>query len=421
MINVIDLFAGCGGFSEGFMQAGGYQFLAHLEWEKAMVNVLRNRLEQKWQYSKDEAKEKVIQFDIQASDDLFSGIKNSAYEKYRKDNHELFNTKGLDGLIKDQVVDLIIGGPPCQAYSVVGRAQSSNGMKDDYRNYLFEAFAKVVAQYQPKLFVFENVMGLLSAKPGSKTDPTIEVNVTDLIFEHFNQIGYEVPTPKALKDCVFNVNDYGVPQNRKRIIIIGISKQYKEQYLKQTGASLELAKIYQSLKQQVSSQKKMTVADAIKSLPIIKPLDQPQKGLSHALLEEDDDQFHRPRYHNASDVNLFKKWIGENYNAKSNQEKKDFYLIGKGKQSNHIKYRNLEWDKPSPTIVAHLYKDGLMFLHPDIEQARSITVREAALLQSFDADFEFDEINSHSFKMIGNAVPPKFAKEIAQVLRSFIY
>ena len=84
-----------------------------------------------------------------------------------------------------------------------------------------------------------------------------------------------------------------------------------------------------------------------------------------------------------------------------------------GKQSNHAKYRNLEWDKPSPTIVAHLYKDGLMFIHPDAKQARSITIKEAALLQSFPDDYEFVGSSGDCFKMIGNAVPPEMAKHIA--------
>jgi DNA (cytosine-5)-methyltransferase 1 len=100
-------------------------------------------------------------------------------------------------------------------------------------------------------------------------------------------------------------------------------------------------------------------------------------------------------------------------NKSSSQNKIDFYNDLMGKSSNHAKYRNLEWDKPSPTIVAHLYKDGLMFIHPDINQARTITVKEAALLQSFPDDFDFIASQGFAFKMIGNAVPPEMAKNIA--------
>ena len=94
----------------------------------------------------------------------------------------------------------------------------------------------------------------------------------------------------------------------------------------------------------------------------------------------------------------------------------EFYTKITGCVSNHVKYRNLEWDKPSPTIVAHLHKDGYMFIHPDSKQLRTITMREAALLQSFPMDYEFCGSNAYCFKMIGNAVPVLFAKGIAEAI-----
>ena len=96
-----------------------------------------------------------------------------------------------------------------------------------------------------------------------------------------------------------------------------------------------------------------------------------------------------------------------------NTEKIQFYKEVTGKTTNHNKYRNLEWDKPSPTIVSHLQKDGYMFIHPDIEQLRTITVREAALIQTFPKDFEFIGSNAACFRMIGNAVPVEFARRIS--------
>lgn len=87
-----------------------------------------------------------------------------------------------------------------------------------------------------------------------------------------------------------------------------------------------------------------------------------------------------------------------------------------GRDTLYRKYRNLEWDKPSPTVVAHLQKDGYMFLHPDIEQSRFITIREAALLMSFPSDYEFIGNRASCYKMIGNAVPVNFAKAIAKTV-----
>ena len=103
-------------------------------------------------------------------------------------------------------------------------------------------------------------------------------------------------------------------------------------------------------------------------------------------------------------------------NKASQTEKMAIYTRITGHTSNHVKYRNLEWDKPSPTVVAHLQKDGFMFIHPDIEQARFITIREAAMLMSFPKDFEFIGNRSYCYKMIGNAVPVNFAKAIAEAM-----
>ena len=120
------------------------------------------------------------------------------------------------------------------------------------------------------------------------------------------------------------------------------------------------------------------------------------------------------------DVKVFKKWVEENMNTKSLKEKIEFYNILHNKNSKHAKYRNLEWNKSSPTIVAHLYKDGLMFIHPDANQARTITIREAGLLQSFPLDYEFIGSKGVCYKMIGNAVPPKMAEGIALGIAKYL-
>src|SRR5690554_2504965 len=135
----IDLFAGCGGLSEGFMKSRYFEGLAHVEWETPMVDTLRNRLVSKWEHSKEEAEKAVIHFDIQKTQELIHGNwSEETQELYSKTNAPSIVSKGLRGLINNKKVDLIIGGPPCQAYSIAGRAQDKNAMQDDYRNYLFE-------------------------------------------------------------------------------------------------------------------------------------------------------------------------------------------------------------------------------------------------------------------------------------------
>lgn len=399
----IDLFAGCGGLSEGFYEQGMHG-LAHVEWEMPMVNTLRNRLVKKWGYSTEDAKKAVIHFDIQKTDELLKGSwTKDTLSVYGKTNASIIAKNGIDGLINGKKVDLIIGGPPCQAYSLAGRAQDPNSMKEDYRNYLFESFVKVVDHYKPKVFVFENVPGMLSAKPG-------DILVIERICKAFDEIGYEIRSPKDMKNSIYSAADFGVPQERKRIIIFGVDKKSK----------YSVENFYASLDKLILTESKKTVRDAIGDMPKFRPLKEPykigNKNVSHELVGDKVISLHEARYHNARDIEVFRKWVSESMNDIPNEQKVEFYKQVSGRTTNHNKYRSLEWDKPSPTIVSHLYKDGLMFIHPDVEQARSITIREAALLQTFPMDFEFIGSSAYCFKMIGNAVPVLFAKNIAQAI-----
>jgi len=408
-ITFIDLFAGCGGLTEGFLKSGKYEPLAHIEWDPQIASVLKQRLKSKWGISRKRLNDEVITFDLQKTKELLYGNwKEDTLKSFAKYNSQSIMKNGLNGTI-NKSVDLIIGGPPCQAYSIAGRAQDSNSMKDDYRNYLFEGFVNIVDHFKPSMFLFENVPGMLSAKPGNK-------NVTERIYEAFKKIGYSIICPSKLKNAILDSSEFGVPQKRRRVIIIGIKKnKYNINVLDD---------IYEDLKC-IKTVNKKTVKDAIFNYPKIYPLSQkeitksPKK--SHKQSQITNSHFnHTPRFHNKRDVKIFKDWIETKMNLKSTADKIDFYNRRTGKTSNHNKYRNLNWDKPSPTIVAHLYKDGLMFIHPDSKQARSITVREAAALQSFDDDFKFTGKMGIDYKMIGNAVPPLMAKKISQILIKFL-
>ena len=400
----IDLFAGAGGLSEGFHETGNFDFIAHVEWERPMVDTLRNNLVKRWGYSKEEAFKRVICFDVQKTEELFSGKWTDETKKdYGDYNDKSIIENGLDGLVNNQKVDVIIGGPPCQAFSLAGRAQDPNSMKDDYRNYLFESFVKIVDHYKPSVFVFENVPGMLSACPG-------DVKVINRICEAFDSIGYQIRNPQDMSRSIYSASDYEVPQDRNRVIIFGVNKNY--------GKSCE--DFYLSLDSLKMKGPHKTVKDAIGSMPKFRPLDYPikrgSKNVSHELIGNKKIPLHEARYHNKRDMEVFRRWISENMNALPSEEKLAFYYEVSGKKSNHNKYRSLDWNKPSPTIVSHLYKDGLMFIHPDVKQLRSITMREAALLQSFPIDYEFVGSNAYCFKMIGNAVPVLFAKHIAEAV-----
>ncbi|MBS6042736.1 MAG: DNA cytosine methyltransferase [Clostridium baratii] len=399
-IRVMDLFAGCGGLLEGFMQSGKYDPVASVEWQKHQVNTLRNRLKTKWDI--EDADETVLYFDIQRQD-LFSGWENDP---------TYGSSVGLDELVRRKNgVDIIIGGPPCQAYSVAGRIRDKDSMKSDYRNYLFEHYLEVVNRYKPKLFVFENVPGMLSAMPDGTPIP-------DLIRRDAKKIGYEI-VGDIKKFAQIDISDYGIPQVRKRVILIGLNKEYYSNY----EEILEM--FYSQILPMYKKDKKITVGEAIGDLAAIIPLEEvdSKKKKSHKI-PECDITWHVPRYHNSKDIEVFRELaldleLGENKltNAK---ELNRIYERVTGKKTSVHKYHVLRKDLPSTTILAHLHKDGLRFIHYDSKQARSITVREAARLQSFSDDFDFIGPQGAAYQMIGNAVPPKFAKVLAKSVEKIL-
>jgi DNA (cytosine-5)-methyltransferase 1 len=402
-LTVIDLFSGCGGLTEGILQTKMFDPIAHVEWEQPMVKTLRNRLVNNWSYTVEDAKKSVIYFDIQKTEELISGNwSEESKKKYGKNNHGLIIKNGLKGLIGDKKVDVIVGGPPCQAYSIHGRATDSNSMLEDYRNFLFESFAKIVSFFKPEVFVFENVPGILSAKPGG-------ISITERIYKEFEQIGYDITKPSKMSNTVFDSSDFKVAQNRKRVLIFGVKKDSK----------FNLEEFYDEINAKKSHVNKLTVKDVIGNLPKFKPLAKPikkeGKNISH-ISEVNNISQHVARYNNKRDVSIFREWVEKNMNYVSSQEKIKFYFQKTGKKTLYSKYRSLEWDKQSYTIVAHLQKDGLMFIHPDSKQARSITIREAALLMSFPIDYDFIGSNGYCYKMIGNAVPVNLAKVIGQAI-----
>ena len=395
----IDLFAGCGGLMDGFEQSGRYETLAAVEWEKAPCVNLAARLKNKWGYKN--ADQMVLRFDIQRTDELFSGWDDAEYGQ----------SCGLDALINSSgALDVIIGGPPCQAYSIAGRVRDEHGMKNDYRNYLFESYLKVVERYQPKAFIFENVPGILSAQPGDRP-------IIDIIQESFRAKGYYVLPD--LKGAVIDFTDYGVPQNRSRIIIFGVRI---DTYGEEKCAEM-VARFYSEYLPKYKTPKKATVRDAISDLPKLYPIGTDirvaGKRTAHTLPTPPVDS-HIARWQSQRDIDVFRLLTADIETGRnaytSISALKDLYTQVTGKTSNVHKYHVLRWDEPSNLIPAHLYKDGLRHIHPDSEQARTITVREAARLQTFSDDYQFVGSATDTYKMIGNAVPPLFAKCCANAL-----
>lgn len=397
-LNVIDLFAGCGGLTDGFLQTRKYNTLAVVDWELATVKTIRNRLSSKWGY--DLSNDLVVFFDIQRTSELLNGFNCDRYGAH----------EGLIKLVGDNKVDIIIGGPPCQAYSVAKRNAELDNFHDDYRNFLFESYVKMVSHFQPESFVFENVEGILSSKPGG-------IPITKRIFDAFSEIGYEI-TENIRQDALFDISEYGVPQKRKRVIIYGVKKSIT--------SHREISDFYELMKSK-KQDSLLKVGSCFENIPKIYPITSTFKvRKSHtAILNGCKLPFnHEPRFHNKRDVEIFRILASDiefGVNKYTSTEALiELYEQKTGKKSKFHKYHVIRRDKPSNTIPAHLYKDGLRHIHPDPEQARSITVREAARIQSFDDDFEFIGSRGDTYKMVGNAVPPGFAKVIAEVVAEII-
>lgn len=388
----IDLFAGCGGLTEGFYMQG-YKPLAHVEIDKMACKTLKTRMNH---YGYSDMEDTVLNMDITSPDVI---------EK-------------LESVVGKEEVDLIIGGPPCQAYSTLGRAKDENRMQNDPRNYLFESYVEILNHFKPKFFVFENVTGLLTAKVGGKL---ILDKIVSVLSEHY-KVNFD---PEM---SVLNSVNYGVPQIRKRVIIIGV----------RNDIGIEPKEIYSSIKkthygpemteeERVGLKKYVTVRDAIEELPKLHPgegepiidfysqrnnefLQRIRRESEHVLRD------HVVRNHNDKDI---ERYVVMSKNHWTFQE-----MLEKREDLRHEKQRVFGnsyvvqwWDSPSKTIIAHLYKDGNQFIHPDYTQGRTITVREAARLQSFPDDFIFEGARTAQFKQIGNAVPPLLAEAIAIALK----
>ena len=392
MYNFVDLFAGCGGLSEGFYREN-FKALAHVEINKTACDTLKSRMKF---YGYSNFDDEVLNVDI----------------TYSKINDL------IDNAVKGREVDLIVGGPPCQAYSSLGRAQDDNAMKDDPRNYLFESYIHVLHHLNPKIFVFENVTGLLSAK----------INGHKIVNTILEKLGEKYTLIDNPQDMVLNSADYGVPQIRKRIIIVGVRKDLP---FNANEIYSSIIKTHSDLKSSEDNvEKYVTVKEAIADLPFLKSgegadvTEFRSKGNNSFLDGIINKKSNVLRHHISRNLNSLDV---ERYSQMSKNHWTFTELLMNRPDLQHPKQRVFNnsycvqfWDKPARTIIAHLYKDGNQFIHPDFKQGRSITPREAARLQSFPDDFIFEGSRTEIYKQIGNAVPVLFAQAIAKCCKKVL-
>lgn len=382
----IDLFAGAGGFAEGFYQED-YSALSHIEFDKYACDTLKHRMKY-YNYSDEDIKNSVLHKDITDNDVI-----------------EL-----MDKSVKDSNVDVIIGGPPCQSFSSQGKARDPNGMQCDPRNYLYESYMKILNHYQPKFFVFENVSGILSTKINGKL-------IINDIFRDMKKY-YNILEKKA--DILLNAVDFGVPQERKRVIIIGVRKDL----------NIDIQDVYNDLTEITKKEKVVTVSEAISDLPKLfagegkEEISYTPKKVSEYVKKLRDKKdiklyHHRARNHNDLDQKRYKS-MSENKWTLTELLERDPSLQHSKKRFFNNSYVVQYFDKPSKTIISHLYKDGNQFIHPDPTQQRTFTAREASRIQSFPDNFVFPCSRTQQYKQIGNAMPPLFARYIASILKKYL-
>ncbi|WP_313307443.1 DNA cytosine methyltransferase [Epilithonimonas hominis] len=376
MINFIDLFAGAGGLSEGFIREG-FLPVAHVEMNKDACDTLRTRTAFHWLKEQGRVEEYYDYLEnLISRDELWAKIPNHLIKSVinteisEETLPNIFNQ--IDAELGKKKVDVVIGGPPCQAYSVAGRVRKD--MSNDPRNHLYKHYVKFLQKYQPKMFVFENVPGILTAKNG---------HYLELIFDAVREAGYE------LDKKVLNAKDFGVLQDRKRVIIIGWKNDLDIEYpeFDKTELEFEIAKhLFADLPSIKSGQGNWGVSKYTKTTNAYLEKYNIRNGIDFTTQ-------HISRFNNENDLEIYRiaveKWVNEG--KRLNYGELPPHLI---KHNNTKTFTNrfqvVNHKGISHTVVAHICADGHYYIHPDIEQNRSITVREAARIQSFPDDYFFE-------------------------------
>lgn len=431
---IIDLFSGAGGLSEGFHKEG-FKIVAQVEKDRWATETLKTRyifhelkknndLELYFKYLTSKRSYKQINEDREIifkkydylKEKLDVEILNKKFGNPANDK-EATSSKEIISLIENSLkynnensVSMIIGGPPCQAYSLVGRGRMGIDAEKDNRNFLFYYYLNIVKEFSPKMFVFENVPGILSAKKGK---------VFEEIQEQFDKIGYSIssgPNSGDLKN-VLNFADYGIPQTRKRVLLFGFKKELDLQYPSYMNKKFDWGH-------------KLNTKHVLDDLPFLNPgegtdgiVDYHNKKLTkfQDLMRKESPGVlnHQSRRIQERDREIYRIAINKAKNGEKLSYPELPTELKTHKNENVFKDKfKVHADNQIPhTVVAHISKDGHYNIHFDINQARSLTVREAARIQTFPDNFFFEGPRTAQFVQVGNAVPPLMSEIIAKTIK----
>ena len=384
-LTFLDLFCGCGGFSLG-MKRAGFKLLAAIDFNAEAIATLKAN---------------------------FPGETLALCKDLTK-----FTPDKLASKLAANQVDVIVGGPPCQGFSTVRKVDAANHgsrVRRDKRRYLFRSFLNYVAAFRPRVFVMENVLGIQSAAKGK---------FLTIAQSEAQKLGYRVQAQ------VEEAWKLGVPQTRRRALIIGVRNDIPGFFPGDLQPTQRAA---------VGENSPM-LWDVIGDLPPLEAGEGAEKRdyvlalrRSHLAKRGERAQHY---LETILEVNLAEKLTAHRARPHNAQDLRDFQRLGEGQNSGEVealgikmeflykrtcftdRYKRQHRDELCSTIVAHLAKDGLMFIHPT--QCRSLTPREAARIQSFPDWFQFPVARTHQFRLIGNAVPPLVAEAVGEEIRDFL-
>lgn len=505
---LIDLFAGPGGLGEGFAtidNGTSFKIAVSAEMEASAHRTLT--LRSLFRNIKQEGDEKALQLyydycNTNTAQHPELSLK-TAWRSASKEARQLTlgspeGNEELDNILRNEKLQgndiVVIGGPPCQAYSLMGRAKNSGTVgyvaEKDHRHYLYKEYLRILDKTEPIAFVMENVKGILSSRVGGRQvfrdilrdltapsealrdKPGAKYSIHSLVVNTSFNYGDE-PDSIDAHDFIVRAEEYGLPQARHRVILLGVKKEFeydgtklllKQHALHVEDAINELPVLRSKLntddsgirwQEVVSKQGRALAAEARKydDEAMAVYLEMAANSVKNEL-DSGGQRYEKDFYSTAN--NAYTNWVRDtrldvwlNHQARSHMDSDlgrylyaaAFAKANKRSPKGHTEFalKNLapahanwttgkfadrfrvqRYGASSTTVTSHIAKDGHYFIHPDPAQCRSLTAREAARLQTFPDNYFFQGNRTQQYHQVGNAVPPLLAHQIAQLVNKIL-